>query len=117
MTLFDWKYALVLLFGVFISAVSQVLLKKSALKQYESRIREYLNFPVIAAYSIFVIATLLSIVAYRGIPLSMGPLLETTSYVYVTIFGVRLFNEKINRKKIIALCCIIGGILFYSICG
>ena len=48
-------YAMFLLLGTFISAISQVLLKKSAMKTYSSRIREYLNPQVITAYVIFVI--------------------------------------------------------------
>ena len=90
---FSLTYALILLFGVFISAVSQVLLKKSALKTYDSRIKEYLNIRVITAYAIFFVSTLLCIIAYRGIPLSMGPLLEATSYFYVMLFGVKIFGE------------------------
>ena len=42
---------------------------------------------VIFAHAMFVGTTFLSIIAYRGIPLSMGPILEATSYIYVTIFG------------------------------
>lgn len=114
---FNYIYALVLLFGVFISSVSQVLLKKAALKNYDSRIREYLNVRVITAYAIFVTATLLSIVAYKGIPLSMGPVLEATSYFYVTVFGVKIFGEKLNRKKLMALGIIIVGIVVYSFLG
>ena len=103
--------------GVFISSVSQVMLKKSALKTYDSRIREYLNLGVISAYSIFFISTLLSILAYKGIPLSMGPVLEATSYIYVTVFGVKIFGEKITKKKITALGLIIAGIMIYSVLG
>ena len=110
-------YACVLLMGVFISAVSQVLLKKAALRKYATPLKEYLNPYVIAAYTIFVLSTLLSIIAYRGIPLSMGPILEATSYLYVTFFGVKLFSEKINRKKILALCFIVAGILISAIWG
>ena len=81
-------YAGIMLSGVFISSVSQVLLKRAAMEHHESRIREYLNLKVILAYLIFFCSTLLSIVAYRGIPLSWGPILESTGYLYVTFFGV-----------------------------
>lgn len=110
----NWGYAGVLIFGVFISAISQVLLKKSAQKNYDSKIKEYLNPLVIIAYSIFVLSTFLSMIAYKGIPLSMGPILETTSYIYVTIFGVMIFKEKISKKQIFALVLIIMGIVVYS---
>ena len=98
-------YSCVLLIGVLVSAISQVLLKKAAMKHYENHLKEYLNPMVIFAY------------AYRGIPLSMGPILEATSYIYVTIFGVKIFHERLNKKKIIALFFIVGGIIIYSVFG
>lgn len=109
--------ACLLLLGVFISAISQVMLKKASMRKYSSPIREYLNPLVVAAYAMFFGTTLLSILAYRGIPLSLGPVLEATSYLYVTFFGVVIFKEKLNKRKILALVCIIGGILIYSIFG
>lgn len=110
-------YSLFLLLGVFISAISQVMLKKAANKKYNSIMKEYLNPLVIFAYVLFVGTTFLSILAYKGIPLSMGPVLEATSYFYVTFFGIKIFGEKINRKKIIALGFIIVGIIIYSFMG
>ena len=111
----DLRYAALLLLGVFISSISQVMLKKSALKTYDSKIKEYLNPLVIVAYILFVGTTFLSRFAYRGTPLSMGPILEATSYIYVTIFGIVFFNEKMSKKKWIALVLIITGIALYSI--
>lgn len=108
-------YALFALFGVFISGISQVLLKKSAGRQYSSAIREYLNPLVIVAYAMFFGATLLSVYAYKGIPLSMGPILDATGYVYVTIFGITIFHEKLNARRILALVLIILGIVVYSL--
>ena len=46
----DYRYAAFLLIGVFVSAISQVMLKKAALRHYESHIAEYLNPLVICAY-------------------------------------------------------------------
>ena len=40
-----------------------------------------------------------------------------TSYIYITIFGVCIFKEKLNPKKIVALLLIVGGILVYSLLG
>ena len=108
-------YIGVFLFGVFISAVSQVLLKKAAQRDYGSIIKEYLNPRVIIAYTFFLLATLMTIYAYKGIPLSYGPVLETTSYLFVTFFGVTIFHEKMGPKKIVALVLIIVGILIYSL--
>lgn len=110
-------YACILLVGVFVSAISQVMLKKAAQKKYASKIKEYLNPLVIFAYILFVGTTFISIIAYKGIPLSMGPILESTSYLYVTIFGVAIFKEKLNKKRVIALILILCGIIIYSLWG
>jgi multidrug transporter EmrE-like cation transporter len=110
-------YASFMLLGVFISSIAQVLLKKAAQKNYDSVIEEYLNAPVIIAYAIFFGATFLSIFAYRVVPLSMGAILEATGYIWVTIFGVTLFKEKLNGMKLAALGLILAGIAVYALLG
>ena len=110
-------YAVIMLVGVFVCAISQVMLKKAAKKKYVNPIQEYLNPLVIFAYAIFFGTTLVDTFVYKVLPLSMGPILEATSYIYVTIFGVTIFKEKINKKKIIALAVIIFGIVVYSVFG
>ena len=107
-------YAVVALFGVFVSGISQVLLKKSANKTYASPLAEYLNPLVIFAYTLFVVSTLLSTLAYKVIPLSMGPILDATGYIYVTAYGILIFHERLNKKKVAALALIICGIVIYS---
>ena len=73
--------------------------------------------PVISAYTIFVVATFLGVFAYKVVPLSMGPILEATSYIYITIFGVMIFKERLTKRKLIALITIIVGIVVYSVFG
>ncbi len=111
------KFALILVIGTFVSSVSQVMLKKAAMKEYANVIREYLNPLVIFAYVLFFVSTLASILAYKGIPLSMGPVLEGSAYIFVTVFGVTIFKEKLNTKKVIALLLILAGIVIYSLFG
>ena len=110
-------YSCILLLGVFISAISQVMLKKAAMKTYSSRMGEYLNPLVFFAYVLFVGTTLLSILAYRVIPLSIGPILEATGYIYVTVFGITIFKERFNKKKFISLALIVGGIIVFAVLG
>lgn len=110
-------YASFILIGTFISSAAQVLLKKAAMKEHCSVKDEYFNKYVVVAYGIFVLATFLSIYAYTGIPLSMGAVLESTSYLYITIFGAYFFKEKITLRKVVALVFIICGIVIYSCCG
>ncbi len=105
------SHVFIYIFSVFISSVSQILLKTSANKKYESRIREYLNPRVIIAYGIFFIATFVTIIAYKGIPLSLGPILETTGYLWVSLLGYFILKEKISRRKILGLIVVVAGIV------
>lgn len=102
------------LFGTFISAISQVLLKKSTQKEYKHWIREYLNLSVILAYGIFFLATLCTVVAYKYIPLSMGPILGTLEYIYVALLSYFLLKENISKRKLWGLIIIIFGVLIFS---
>lgn len=110
-------YASLLLIGTLISSLSQVMLKKATERKYSSPISEYLNPMVIGAYVIFLGVTFLSIYAYRGIPLSMGAVLESSSYIYVMFFGWYFFDEAISRRKIFGLLMILFGIgVFFFEC-
>lgn len=108
-------FAALNLLGVLVSAVSQVMLKKSASREHSSVVREYLNPLVIFAYALFVGATLLSVLSYRGIPLSMGPILDATGYLWVTLFGVTIFHERMSARKLLALALIVCGIVVYAL--
>lgn len=108
-------FALIFLLGVFISSVSQIILKKSSQIEYGSKIKEYLNPRVIFAYIIFFGATLCSVWAYTVIPLSFGPILESAGYIFVAVLSWLFLKEKISFKKIIGLSVIIIGIIIYSL--
>ncbi len=108
-------FALIFLFGVFISSISQIILKKAALKQYDSKIKEYMNPRVIFAYIIFFAATLCSIMAYKVIPLSLGPILESAGYIFVAFMSWLFLKEKISKQKVLGLSIIVIGIIIYSL--
>lgn len=110
-------YSIIAMTGVFISAISQVMLKKAAMVRRDSRLEEYLNPLVIGAYILFVGTTFIAIYAYKGLPLSFGSILEATGYIYITFFGVKFFGEKISVKRIIAIGLIITGIIIYACLG
>lgn len=103
-------HVFIYVFSVFISSVSQIILKKSADKKYDSKLKEYLNPLVIIAYGIFFLATLVTIYAYKGIPLSLGPILETTGYLWISLLGYFILKEKISRRKILGLAVVVIGI-------
>ena len=104
-------YVMIFLISVFISSVSQIILKTSADKEYENKIREYLNLKDIVAYGFFFLSSLMTIWAYKGVPLSMGPVFEASGYVWVAILGRLILKEELKKKKLIGILIILVGII------
>lgn len=109
------SYYVCLLVAVFLSAISQILLKKSANSPHKSLLKEYLNHKVIISYSILVITTLLNIFAYKGIPYKNGPIIESLGYVFVLLLSKVFLDEKLTVKKIVGNVIILLGILIFYI--
>jgi multidrug transporter EmrE-like cation transporter len=99
------------------ASVSQVLLKKSAQKEYPSFIREYLNFLVIGGYGLLVVSMVLGIVCYRGLGYMRVVVMEPIAYIMVMFFSRVIFKEKITAFKVAGMCLIIGGILVFNMLG
>lgn len=104
-------YILIFLFSVIVSSFSQILLKKSANREHSSLVTEYINPRIIIAYMLFFTSTLMTVYAYKEVPLSMGPVLEATSYLWVTLLGKSVLGENICKKKIVGLGVIFVGIV------
>lgn len=109
------KYIILFLFSVFVSSVSQIVLKSSANKKCERWIEEYLNVRVIVAYGLFFASSLLTVFAYKYVPLSMGPILEASGYVFVSVLGHYILKEKVGKRKIVGLAVILIGIIIFNI--
>ncbi len=109
------RYILVFLVSVFISSLSQVLLKVSADTKHSSVWKEYLNIRTICAYGLFFMSTLITVFAYKYVSLSMGAVLEASGYIFVTILGVVVLKEKVSKKKLIGLGMILAGIFVFNL--
>lgn len=107
-------FSLVYILGVLISSIAQLFLKKSATSNHTSIIKEYLNKRVILSYSVFVLATFCTLFAYKGIPLSFGPILSTTEYIFVALLSAVFLKEKMSARTITGLALIIAGIVIFS---
>lgn len=108
-------YSLILVSGSLIASVSQIMLKKSAQKQYPSKLREYLNPLVIISYILFFGTTLISIYALKVVPLSMSPILEASGYIFVAVLSYIFLKEKMTRKQLVGMFLILAGIVVYSL--
>lgn len=106
-------YTLLLFFSVFISAISQILLKKSAAESHKSFIFEYLNKKVILAYTFFFCAVILDLLALKFVPASFVPIIETSSYVFIIVLSRIILKEQISLQQIFAMLCIMVGIFVY----
>ena len=109
------RFVIVKLISILISSFSQILLKKSAMKQYENGIREYLNWLVIIAYGMFFFSTVLGIYSLRGISISFSTILESLSYILVLIFSMLFLNEKINSRQFAGILIVLVGIVVFNI--
>ena len=109
------KYYAVMFLSVMIASLSQVLLKKSAMKTYASVIREYLNPYVILGYGMLFCSMILTILAYKGLAFKNGQVIEALGNVMVLILSFFVFGEKIGFRKIIGIACILLGFaVFYQ---
>ncbi|MEE3410060.1 MAG: EamA family transporter [Treponema sp.] len=106
-------YVAFLLFSNFVGAVSQVLLKKSALELHKSVVREYLNAKVVIAYALFFAAVFIDLTALKIVPASYVPIIEASSYVFAIILSRVFFNDRIKAKQVAAIALIIAGIAVY----
>ncbi len=105
----------IMVFGVVIAALSQIILKKAAMKHYDSWIRQYLNVPVVLAYFIFFVSSFCSVVALKVLPLSLMPVWNASSYFFVTLFAYLFMKEKPNRRKLTGLAVLLAGIAVFSL--
>lgn len=107
----------VFLLSVLISSISQILLKKSADRTYDSRLKEYLNPLVIIAYGMFFCSMMITMYCYKYVDVSAGPIFESAGYIFVGVLGYIFLKEKFTAKKIIGMLLILLGIVVFSFGG
>lgn len=110
------NWYLVLLFScTLFSAISQLLLKRSADMEHENWIREYLNWRVITAYSIYAIVLLLNIWAFTQVDLKYGAVIDTFTYVFVMVLSIWFLHEKIPKGRVFGNLIIMAGVIIYTL--
>ncbi len=108
-------YIIIFLAAALVSAFSQILLKIAARQQYRSWIYEYLNVRVVSAYAIFFAATLITVYCYKVLPLSLGAMLESSGYVFVTVLGRLILKERVSKKKMLGMALVILGVIIVAV--
>ncbi len=108
-------YYFIALLSVTIASFSQIVLKKSALKEHDSLIKEYLNPYVVLGYGMLFLSMILTIIAYSGLEFKIVPILESIGYILVMLLSLLFFREKITRKKAIGTILILAGVIIFNL--
>ena len=106
-------YSGIMIVSVMVSSISQIMLKKSALKKYDSIAKEYLNPFVIIAYGLFFSSTLITMFALKVVPLSMAPILEATGYFFIPVLSFIFLKEKLTKQQVVGTLIIVLGIVIF----
>lgn len=109
------KYVLLKLGSVLVATFSQILLKKSANKKYDSKIKEYLNFLVIFGYGMFFISSIMSVFALKGMSISTSSIMESLSYIIIPILSYFFLQERINKTQLAGMIVIIIGVIIFNL--
>lgn len=110
---FDFHY-LFLIASVICASVSQILLKKGAMQEYPSFLREYVNPWVIGGYGLLFGSVFLTIMGLRGLSYFNAPVVESLGYVLVPILSAVFFHEKMTLRKSVGIGCIVAGMVIFT---
>lgn len=105
------------LIGVEVAVIAQLLLKSAASVEYETMLKQYLNVRVILGYGLMVLSTLFTVISYRVLPLSYGPIMNALATLSLALLSWLIFKEEFTPRKILGFALIIGGILLFLIPG
>ncbi len=109
-----------MLLAELIASTSQVLLKKSAEKNYPNIVREYLNALVIGGYMLLVLSMVISIFCYdekKALGYMGVVVMEPVGYIIVMIMSRIFFKEKISARKLVGVVLILSGIAVFNVLG
>lgn len=109
------EYSLLFLCAVLVSSISQIILKKSANAGHRKIIREYFNKYIISGYILFFTATLINVMAYKGLPFKYGSILESAGYFMILILSNIFLREKITMMKLLGNIVIVIGIIIFNL--
>lgn len=96
-------------------AVSQILLKFAANRKYQKWWQAYLNTKVILGYALMGFSVLMNILAFREVNYKWGPVIASSSYIFVLFLGRLFFKERLSWQRLLGAGLIISGILVFSL--
>ena len=107
-------YYCIVAFSVFMSSLSQLLLKSSSVSEHKSVIKEYFNIKVIGGNGIMFLSLFLNIFALsKGIQIKELSTMESLSYLFVPILSYFSFKETISFRKCMSIGVIMLGVFVF----
>ena len=104
-----------MIMSAFITAFSQIILKKSANRKHKNVLFEYLNPYVVFSYVCYVGVLALNVFIYTKVDYRFGVVINSMSTVFVMLLSRVFLKEVITKKRIIGNGIIVCGILVFML--
>ncbi len=104
-----------MILSALITALSQIILKKSASKTYKSMIFKYVNPYVLFSYTCYVGVLVLNVFIYTKTDYRFGVVINSVSTVFVMLLSHFILNESLTQKRVAGNIIIICGILIFML--
>ena len=104
-----------MILSALITALSQIILKKSASKTYKSMIFEYVNPYVLFSYTCYVGVLVLNVFIYTKTDYRFGVVINSVSTVFVMLLSHFILNESLTQKRVAGNIIIVCGILIFML--
>jgi drug/metabolite transporter (DMT)-like permease len=111
MTLIYYFYAML---SIVLTGISQLLLKIGA-RNNSTPLGVYLNPATMMGYFMFLIVTVCSIFALKGLDLKLFYALTSLNYVVVMVLSRIVLREGLSRNKVVAGCLIVAGVVVFNL--
>jgi uncharacterized membrane protein len=107
--------SVLILLTAFFAALAQTWLKESALAVHKSRLAEYLNGRVAAAYTLMTLTVLINAWALRWLTFKWSVVLGSTAYIFVMLLSRRRFGETLGPGKRWGAILILAGLCLFPL--
>ena len=100
--------------AAFITALSQILLKRQAnVTQGSGKgfFSKFLNVRVIVSYALLFLTLAVNQIALIKVPVSVMPCITATSFIWVFVLGILVLKEHVSRRRLAGVAIIIAGVL------
>jgi small multidrug resistance pump len=100
--------------AIILTGFSQLLLKIGT-RYNKKPLSIYVNPSSIAGYCLFLVVTICSVLALKGIDLKLFYALTSLNYGVTVLFSRLFLHESLDRNKIVAVFVIILGVIVFNI--